>query len=99
MVKPGDTVKKGQVIAKLGNTGNSSASHMHFHLMNGPSALGSDGLPYEIDAFEYAGQVDLAEYRETDDNFSGTFSSGRLATPEPRTDELPLSLSIVNFPG
>jgi Peptidase family M23 len=99
LVKPGDTVKKGQVIAKLGNTGNSSVPHMHFHLMNGPSALGSDGLPYEIDAFEYAGQVDLTEYREADDYLSGTFPSGRLATPEPRTDELPLLLAVVNFPG
>ena len=99
LVKPGDTVQKGQVIAKLGNTGNSSVPHMHFHLMNGPSALGSDGLPYEIDAFEYAGQVDLTEYREADDYLSGTFPSGRLATPEPRTDELPLLLAVVNFPG
>jgi hypothetical protein len=99
LVKPGDTVKKGQVIAKLGNTGNSSVPHMHFHLMNGPSALGSDGLPYEIDAFEYAGQVDLTEYREADDYLSGTFPSGRLATTEPRTDELPLLLAVVNFPG
>ena len=48
---------RAQVIAKLGNTGNANASHMHFHLMNGPSVLGSDGLPYVIDRFTYAGQV------------------------------------------
>ncbi len=57
LVKPGDKVKKGQVIAKLGNTGNSNASHMHFQLMNGPSVLGSDGVPYVIDRFSYDGQV------------------------------------------
>ena len=56
LVKPGDKVTKGQVIAKLGNTGNANASHMHFHLMNGPSVLGSDGLPYVIDRFAYDGQ-------------------------------------------
>ena len=63
LVKPGDTVKKGQVIAKLGNTGNANVSHMHFHLMNGPSVLGSDGIPYVLDTFDYAGQVDPSRRR------------------------------------
>ena len=31
-VKPGDHVEKGQVIAKLGNSGNSGAPHLHFQL-------------------------------------------------------------------
>lgn len=35
-VKVGDKVTKGQVIAKLGNTGNANASHLHFQVMNGP---------------------------------------------------------------
>ncbi len=99
LVKPGDTVKKGQVIAKLGNTGNSDSSHMHFHLMNGPSVLGSDGVPYVLDAFEYDGQVPVDEIAATDSNLTGNFLSGQLASPEPRTDELPMSLAIVNFPG
>ena len=99
LVKPGDKVTKGQVIAKLGNTGNANASHMHFHLMNGPSVLGSDGLPYVIDRFDYAGQVDAAgpdrrrrlPHREV---------PARTAwRPEPRTDQLPSALAIVNFPA
>ena len=45
-VKVGDRVRKGQVIARLGNTGNANASHLHFHVMNGPSVLGSSGIPY-----------------------------------------------------
>ena len=36
-VKPGDSVRRGQVLGKLGNTGNTSAPHLHFHLMNGPT--------------------------------------------------------------
>jgi len=99
LVKPGDKVTKGQVIAKLGNTGNSNASHMHFQLMNGPSVLGSDGVPYVLDTFSYDGQVAPELIFAADDYLSGNFAPGRLPTPEPRTDELPLALAIVNFPG
>ncbi len=99
LVKPGDKVKKGQVIAKLGNTGNANASHMHFHLMNGPSVLGSDGVPYVIDRFAYDGQVAPDTVLQADDFLSGVFNEGQLPTAEPRRTELPVSLAIVNFPG
>ncbi len=100
LVKPGDTVKKGRVIAKLGNTGNANVSQMHFHLMNGPSVLGSDGFPYVLDAFDYAGQLSLDTLVAADDYMTGSnYLAGQLASPEPRTDELPMSLSIVNFAG
>ena len=90
---------KGQVIAKLGNTGNANASHMHFHLVDGPSVLGSDGLPYVIDRFSYDGQVAPQALLDADDFLSGQFLQGRLPTPEPRTDQLPAALAIVNFPA
>ena len=99
LVKPGDTVKKGQVIAKLGNTGNSDASHMHFHLMNGPSVLGSDGVPYELDTFDYVGQVPVEQFMAMGDYMEGNFLPAQPTTAEPRTDELPLALAIVDFPG
>jgi murein DD-endopeptidase MepM/ murein hydrolase activator NlpD len=35
-VKVGDKVKKGQVIALCGNSGNSSQPHLHYHLQNTP---------------------------------------------------------------
>ena len=50
-VKRGDKVTPGQVIGLVGNTGNSVAPHLHFQLMDGPSSLASNGLPYEIDHF------------------------------------------------
>jgi hypothetical protein len=100
LVKVGDTVKKGQVIAKLGNTGNANASHMHFQLMNSPSVLGGDGVPYVLDTFDYDGQVSLDAILGTDNYLTGSdYLAGQLASPEPRTDELPMSLAIVNFPG
>jgi len=44
-VKKGDKVKQAQIIGKLGNSGNSDAPHLHFHLMAGPSILSARGLP------------------------------------------------------
>ena len=79
LVKPGDKVKKGQVIAKLGNTGNSNASHMHFQLMNGPSVLGSDGVPYVIDRFSYDGQVPVETIFAADDFLERGFPHRRSA--------------------
>lgn len=34
LVKPGDTIKKGQHIAESGNSGNSSGPHLHFEARN-----------------------------------------------------------------
>lgn len=64
-VQVGQHVKKGMVLGKLGNSGNTSAPHLHFHVMNGPSVLGSDGLPYLIDDFNLAGQIDVKAFDES----------------------------------
>ena len=98
LVKPGDQVKAGQVIARLGNTGNTSAPHLHFQLMNKPTLIGSDGIPYVIAEFGYAGFVDQREVSAMDDFVRGRFFANHLAEPQPRTDEFPLNGVIVNFP-
>jgi murein DD-endopeptidase MepM/ murein hydrolase activator NlpD len=47
LVKPGDVVKAGQVIAKSGNSGNSSGPHLHVELRNNPKwSAGKDLDPY-----------------------------------------------------
>jgi hypothetical protein len=96
-VKPGDKVKLGQVIGKLGNTGNTSAPHLHFHIMTGPSVLGSDGVPYVIDRFGYAGQVSVDQFNAAT-TLTGNWGQGRLNQPSPRADQFPLNLNIINFP-
>ena len=44
-------MRRGQPLGLVGNTGNSSAPHLHFHVVDGPSPLASNGRPYVIDSF------------------------------------------------
>src|SRR5437588_6293189 len=76
-VRVGDQVKKGTVLGKLGNSGNSSGPHLHFHVMTGPSVLGWDGVPYVIESFPLAGQIDMAEC-EAAPALTGNWGRGRL---------------------
>jgi hypothetical protein len=95
-VRPGDAVKKGAVLGKLGNTGNTSAPHLHFHVMNRPSPMAADGIPYVIDAFDFSGQIDIAAF-EAAPALAGDWGQGRIAKPEPRQRQFPLNLNIINF--
>ncbi|MFZ0681124.1 M23 family metallopeptidase [Candidatus Binatus sp.] len=54
-VKVGDTVHAGDVLAHLGNTGNSSEPHLHFQVCDAPSFPASEGLPFAIDQYTYDG--------------------------------------------
>lgn len=51
-VKPGDRMKRGELLGLVGNSGNSTAPHLHFHIADRNASLGSEGLPYVIDAWE-----------------------------------------------
>lgn len=44
-VNSGDSVRCGQLIARCGNSGNSSEPHLHYHLQNAPTPFQGDGLP------------------------------------------------------
>lgn len=48
-VKEGDTVARGQVIARCGNSGNTSEPHVHFQVQTGKSFLLSAGLPIHFE--------------------------------------------------
>jgi len=93
-VKPGDRVKTGQVLGLLGNTGNTDAPHLHFHVMDGPSPLLSNGLPYVFTGFSVDGRV-------TDEEplFKGsTVTIEKMALSGPFEDRLPLNDQVVDFP-
>jgi murein DD-endopeptidase MepM/ murein hydrolase activator NlpD len=44
-VKAGDKVTRGQVIAQVGHTGNTTEPHLHFQITDGPDPMYSRGLP------------------------------------------------------
>jgi murein DD-endopeptidase MepM/ murein hydrolase activator NlpD len=51
-VKVGDHVKRGEVLGLVGNSGNSTEPHLHFHIGDGNSPLGSEGIPYVFQSFD-----------------------------------------------
>lgn len=98
-VRTGDRVKRGQVIGLVGNTGNSDAPHLHFHVMDGPSPLAANGVPYVIDAFTVSGHAlsssDLdTELKQADQ----PVQVERPAAPAAVRDRLPADLAVVDFP-
>jgi hypothetical protein len=96
-VKPGDQVKRGQILGKLGNTGNTSGPHLHFQIMGGPSALGSNGVPYILDVFTLEGQIAEAQY-DAAPGVEGVWNQGMLPEPSERHGQFPMNLAIVEFP-
>ncbi|MCX6237245.1 MAG: M23 family metallopeptidase [Bacteroidia bacterium] len=57
VVKAGQMVAKGQLIGKVGNSGNSMAPHLHFGLHTDFPYYISEGLPYCIDSMEKIGST------------------------------------------
>jgi len=86
-VKKGDKVRRGQTLGLVGNSGNSTEPHLHFHIGNANSPLGSEGLPYSLGEFEVQGKG------------WGWKSSDSQSTAENRRSELPLQNEVVRFPS
>lgn len=64
-VKEGDHVSRGQVLAHIGNSGNTTGAHLHFHVTRGVGPINSPGIPYVIDNFEITDEVqDIEKFME-----------------------------------
>jgi hypothetical protein len=96
-VKVGDQLTAGQVIGAVGNTGNTDAPHLHFHVMSTPDPLRSNGLPFVFDEFRLDSMV--AE------SFADTLLSGDPAQMQPgvaardEKDVMPMELDVMTYAG
>ena len=43
------------MLGLVGNSGNRTEPHLHFHVTDGRSPMGSEGVPYLLDSFEVLG--------------------------------------------
>jgi hypothetical protein len=50
-VKAGDKVRRGQLIARIGNSGDARWPHLHFQVTDKADVMGSEGLPYLFDNY------------------------------------------------
>lgn len=97
-VRPGDKVHRGEVIGLVGNSGNSVAPHLHFQVMDAPSSLASNGLPYEIDDFQVTGKTPgTGAFDEAEEKGTPLAVSSQPARNVQNV--LPLDQLIVSFPS
>jgi len=94
-VKLGDKVRTGDVIGLLGNTGNTTAPHLHFHVMDGPSPLDANGLPYAFTRFQGQGVANPDGANFFEKPVPAEIDRTRLAGP--KQDALPLNNEVVDF--
>jgi murein DD-endopeptidase len=86
-VKLGDRVKRGQVLGLVGNSGNSTEPHLHFHVSDASSPLGSEGVPYAFESLEVVGSC-------------RSLGGGCALSPTitVRRREMPVANELVRFP-
>jgi hypothetical protein len=93
-VARGDRVESGEVIGLLGNSGNTDAPHLHFHVMSTPDPLRSNGLPYTFPSFRGQGIVTNIDGIQAGDRASVDPSlTGR------HRDVLPVDGQLLDFGG
>lgn len=93
-VAVGERVRRGQVLASLGFTGDSTGPHLHFHVADANSPLGAEGVPYVLDRFEWLGR-----YGSLDDFGKKPWQPNDPAVPVPRKHERPAPNSVIRFSG
>ena len=94
-VAVGDPVTPGQLLGLLGNSGNTSAPHLHFGLLDGPDPLANNSLPMVFDSYTLLGVLDEAS--------RGIFlspdspASDIVGTPRPEQETLALNWTVTDF--
>ena len=85
-VKVGDRVRRGQVLGLVGNSGNSTEPHLHFHVSDANSPLGSEGVPYAHESLDVVGRC------------RSLFADCSRGAGETRRRQMPAANELVRFP-
>lgn len=65
LVQEGDFVEDGEPLALLGNSGNSTEPHLHFHIADGPDLWKSMGIPVVLREFVMIGNFEEGLFEPT----------------------------------
>lgn len=90
-VHAGERVRRGQLLGRLGQSGNSAAPHLHFQISSAATFEGSEGLPFTFDRFDLLGPETEAQL----------FGQGKPWVSSPvlhRQAQLPLNDVVIGFP-
>lgn len=91
-VRPGDRVRKGQVLGALGFSGDSTGPHLHLHVCDEGAPNAGEGLPFVFERFERLGAYeDLATLGRA------RWSDAPAGDAMVRRDEKPGSNRVIRF--
>jgi murein DD-endopeptidase MepM/ murein hydrolase activator NlpD len=93
-VRPRERVRRGQVIAALGFSGQGTSPHLHFHVADADAPLAAEGTPYVFGQYELLGRYEsVSEFGR-----QRWLPPDRTVVPH-RREELPAPNSVVEFPS
>ena len=93
-VHAGERVHRGQVIAALGFSGDSTGPHLHFHVSDGATPLAGEGLPFVIARYEA-----LGDYPDLDDFDAGKpWRAAPAGSARGHRQDMPAASAVVDFP-
>lgn len=96
-VSVGDVVQTGQLLGHLGNSGNSTTPHLHFQVMDRPSPLDADSLPFVFDRMTLQGRTVLNLFELEPVYSSGGAIEIDYSVTGRRRMQMPLSKDILSF--
>jgi len=87
--KPGQRVRRGQVIGRLGQSGNTGGPHLHLHVSDAPTFEQSEGLPFVFERFQAIARRSIGEALAPDSTFA--------PAPQARRAQMPLDGDVIGF--